>query len=251
MKIRVIIVDDEERGIIALHELINNYCTDVQVVGTAANITDAESLIKEKEPDLVFLDIEIPGTNGFQLLEKFNEINFEVIFVTAYQEYAIKAIKFSALDYLLKPVRISELQSAIEKIKKKHHSQTENNTDKYHFFKTMINETNPFKKIILSTMEGYYPVKIEDIIYCKADDSYTHFYLQAGKHYIVSKQLKDFDDILVPHNFFRIHKSYLININHIEKVTKTDGIGVIMSNHEELPVSFRKKDEFIEKIKSI
>ncbi len=251
MKIRVIIVDDEERGIIALRELINNYCTDVQIVGTATNIADAESLIKEKEPDLVFLDIEIPGSNGFQLLEKFNEINFEVIFVTAYQEYAIKAIKFSALDYLLKPVRISELQSAIEKIKKKHHSQTENNTGKYHFFKTMINEANPFKKIILSTMEGYYPVKIEDIIYCKADDSYTHFYLQAGKHYIVSKQLKDFDDILQPHNFFRIHKSYLININHIEKVTKTDGIGVIMSNHEELPVSFRKKDEFIEKIKSI
>jgi two-component system LytT family response regulator len=250
MDITALIVDDEERGIIALQQLIERYCKEVKVEGIATNIADAETLVKSKTPDVVFLDIEMPGGTGFHLLERFEEIKFEIIFVTAYQEYAVKAIKCSALDYLLKPVKIGELQSAVDRVRKRL-SEGINEAGKYHFFKTIINQPNPFKKIILSTLEGYYPVGFEDIIYCKADDSYTHFYLSGNKRYVVSKHLKEFDDMLTSYHFYRIHKSYLVNLNHIERISKADGFSVVMSNGDDLPVSFRKKDEFISIIKSL
>ncbi len=247
MNIKAIIVDDEERGISALQKLIENYCKEVKVEATASDITDAEMKIRAINPDIVFLDIEMPGGSGFELLEKFDEINFNIVFVTAYQEHAIRAIRFSALDYLLKPVKIDDLRQAVERVKMKH---AEKNNEKYRFLKNTLSQANPFNRIILTTMEGYYPVKIEEIIYCKADDSYTHFYLPDGKHHIVSKQLKEYEDLLEHHNFFRIHKSFLINLNHIEKILKTDGTSVVMSNKDELPVSLRKKDEFIFKLRS-
>jgi two-component system, LytTR family, response regulator len=250
MSIKALIIDDEERGIVALAQLVEKYCKDVIVEGTAMNVADAETLIKSRLPDVVFLDIEMPGGNGFQLLEKFEEVNFEIIFVTAYHEYAIKAIRFSALDYLLKPVKITDLQSAIERIRKRRGNGS-GDSEKYRFFKSIINEPNPFKKIILSTMDGYFPIRFEEIIYCRADDSYTHFYLSGNKHHVVSRHLKEFEEMLVPHHFYRIHKSYLVNLNHIERIGKADGFTVFMSNNDELPVSFRKKEEFISLIKKL
>jgi len=244
MEIKALIVDDEERGIVALKQLIEKYCEDIVVEGTAMNVADAEKLIIKTQPDVVFLDIEMPGGNGFQLLEKFEEISFDIIFVTAYHEYALKAIKFAALDYLLKPVKIAELQTAVARLKKKH-ADGMNDKEKYSFFKNMVNDPNPFKKIILSTMDGYFPIRFEEVIYCKADDSYTHFYLSGNKHYVVSRNLKEFEEMLTPYHFYRIHKSYLVNLNHIERISKADGATVIMSNQDELPVSIRKKEEFI------
>ncbi len=244
MDTRVIIVDDEERGIVAMQQLLKKYCTDVVVEGTATNIMDAASMIRQKQPDAVFLDIEMPGGDGFNLLEELNDINFKIVFVTAYEEYALKAIKFSALDYLLKPVKIAELQACVQKIKQ----QVTPPIDHYHFLKDSLQPNAPFNRIVLSTMEGYYPVRIKDIIYCKAEDNYTHFYLQNGKHYLVSRLLKEYEDLLQSNNFFRIHKSYLINMDCIEKVAKLDS-SVIMCNNDELPISFRKKEEFFHRLK--
>lgn len=248
MEIRALIVDDEVRGISVLEQMIEKYCEGVCVEGTATNITDAEKLLKRQAPDVLFLDIEMPGGDSFQLLEKFEKISFQVVFVTAYHEYAIKAIKFSALDYLLKPVKIADLQAALEKVRKRMHNNADHR-DQFDHFRSMINEPNPFKKIILSTMDGFFPVRVEEIIYCRADDSYTHFYLAGNKHNVVSKGLKEFEEMFANYNFFRIHKSYLINLNHIERINKADGVTVVMSNSDELPVSFRKKDEFIGVIK--
>jgi two-component system LytT family response regulator len=245
MKTKAIIVDDEKRCIVALQRLIENYCMDVSVEGISTNISDAEGLIKKIEPDIVFLDVEMPEGNGFELLERFEKINFNIIFVTAYEEYAIKAIKVSALDYLLKPVKIADLQLSIERARRQIiHS------DQYEVLKNNLKEKEPgiVDKIILSTMEGYYPIKPQSIIYCKADKTYTHFYLHDNKHFLASRHLKEFEDILMPYNFFRIHKSFLINIEQVEKISKPEPSSVIMSNHDELPISFRKKTEFIEKM---
>ena len=250
MEIKALIVDDEERGISALKQLIEKYCADVYVEGTATNVADAEKLIRKRSPDILFLDIEMPGSNGFKLLEKFENISFQTIFVTAYQEYAIKAIKFSALDYLLKPVKIADLRAALEKVRKRH-IDGDSSHEQYQHFKHLMADPNPFQKVMLSTMDGYIPIRFEEIIYCKADDSYTHFYLTGQKQYIASKNLKEFEEMFAPYHFCRIHKSYLINLNHIVKINKSDGVTVVMSNNEELPVSFRKKDEFIGIIKNL
>jgi len=248
MEIKVIIIDDERRGITALQKLLEKYCEHITVIATADNISEGEKIIRNLQPHVVFLDIEMPGGDGFKLLEAFEKIDFEVIFVTAFQEYAIKAIKFLASDYLLKPVKISELQETIRKVrgnlvKRQPKQITRSSSD---------NNSNSFNKLILTTLEGYYPVSLEEITYCRADDSYTHFYMQNGKHYIVSRQLKEFEQTLSAYNFFRIHKSFLVNMNHIELINKADGgITVVMNNKDELPVSFRKKDEFIGKLKTI
>ncbi|MGN6567188.1 MAG: LytR/AlgR family response regulator transcription factor [Flavipsychrobacter sp.] len=245
METKVIIVDDEKRGITALHKLLDNYCEHISVVATADNIDTAEIAIRKFHPDIVFLDIEMPDGDGFNLLERFDSIDFAVIFVTAFQEYAIKAIKISAFDYLLKPVKISELQETVRRAQI-------NIPEKQMVSQSIVANPNCFNKLMLATMEGYYLVKLEEILYCKANDSYTHFYMQNGKHYVVSKPLKEFEESLAPYNFFRIHKSFLVNMNHIELVNKLDGgITVVMNSKEQLPVSFRKKDEFIEKLRTI
>jgi two-component system LytT family response regulator len=249
MEIKVIIVDDEQRGIIAMQTLLEKYCEQVIVAAVANDIIVAENKIREINPDVVFLDIEMPGGDGFKLLDKFEIIDFEVIFVTAFLEHAIRAIKASAIDYLLKPVNISELQQAIKKVqevvlRKKRSQQGA--------VLQSANNFNPLKKLILTTVDGYYPVKLQEIAYCKANDSYTHFYMQNGKHYIASKSLKEFEEVLSGYNFFRIHKSFLINMDHIELVNKeSGGISVIMDNQDTLPVAFRKKEEFIEKLRTM
>lgn len=243
--IRAVIVDDEERGIIALKQLLLRYCPNVLIAGEATNIADAASTIHTTKPDVVFLDIEMPDGNGFQLIQQFEQIDFQVIFVTAYQEYAIQAIKCSALDYLLKPIRPKDLQDAVQRI---HMKQPGKGNDQLALLRSHLTNSNSPTRIVLSTAEGYYPVRVEDIIYCKANDSYTHVYLCGGKHYLVSRNLKEIEDMLVYPSFYRIHKSFLINLNHIEKITKTDGLCVHMSNHDQLPVSFRKKDDFLKSL---
>ena len=248
MKIKAAIIEDEIRGAEALKTLLETYCEDVTVAGIAHNITDGKALIDETEPDVVFLDIEMPGGSGFDLLQPMKEVNFSIIFVTAYEEYAVKAIKFSAMDYLLKPVMIPDLRETVEKAKK---IQAVKNMERLHLLHDVIDRANPFNKMILTTMEGFYPVKLEHILYCKADDSYTHFYLQDGKHHLVSKQLKEFEEMLVSHNFFRIHKSYLINLNHVEIVNRINGFTVVMTNKDHLPIASRKKDEFIDRLKNM
>ncbi|MCX6351338.1 MAG: LytTR family DNA-binding domain-containing protein [Bacteroidetes bacterium] len=246
--LNVIIVDDEINGREVLTAMLNEYCKGVEVIGTAASVAEATNLIKEKKPDAVFLDIEMPGGNGFDLLDSFEKIDFDIIFVTAYQQYAIKAIKFSALDYLLKPVLIDDLIVAVEKLKAKNPETAER--DRYANLRNGIALGNPFNKIILNTFEGFHFVKSEDIIYCKAEDNYTQFTTTTDT-LLISKPLKEYDELFEGMNFYRIHKSFLINLNHIKSVTRIESCNVIMDNGDELPVSQRRKDEFLQAIKKM
>ena len=243
---KAILVDDEERGINVLQELLQRYCPEVTVAGAATDIFAAATLIRQCRPDVVFLDIAMPGGNGFQLLEMFEQLDFEVIFVTAYHEYAIRALKLSALDYLLKPVNIGELQQAVKKLIEK---RGNDHAGQLQYFRESWNKAQTFHKIVLSDMSGHHFVNIADIVYCEADENYTHFHLQNKGKYTASKSLKEYEELFAQHHFFRIHKSYLINLDHIASVNKD--FQIMMSDGDELPLSFRKRGEFFALLKDM
>lgn len=244
--INAIIIDDEKKCISLLQKTIEKQFNDINIVATAANADEGITLIRQHEPDLIFLDIEMPNKNGFDLLMAFDDINFDVIFTTAYNQYAIKAIKFSALDYILKPIDPDDLKTAINRFKQKQKTSQKNQINL--LFDNLKNLKNTFSKISVSTNEGVIFLNITDIIYCEATGSYTQFYLRNNEKLLSSRTLKDFDELLAEHNFFRIHHSFLININEIKRYIKGDGGSVIMSNGDEVPVSRRKKEEFMRKL---
>jgi two-component system LytT family response regulator len=244
-KLKAIIVDDEKMGIKALAKLIELYTEGLEVMGEATNISDALDLIRVYKPDVVFLDIELQGERGFDLLDKLENVTFEVVFVTAYEEYAIKAIRYSALEYLLKPVNINELRIAINKLQERSNKE---GLQRYTFLKEQINDVNPFTKIILPSRDRYVFLRIEDIIYLEGEGNYTYFYHDKDEKTLVSKPIKEYEDLLERKGFFRIHKTFFINLSQIDKVMRIDGLSVIMSNGVELPVALRKKDEFIEQM---
>ncbi len=225
------------------------------------NEEELHSRMTEEEIHLVIIELDFKPKDGITITSDIrNQKNitqpYIIIFSNKQDDYIqITAFNSGADDFIVTPIKPILLEARISTLKKRLLSKTaeiipEKDSDKYQFLKNTLTQANPFNRIILTTMEGYYPVKIEEIIYCKADDSYTHFFLPDGKHHIVSKQLKEYEDLLEHHNFFRIHKSFLINLNHIEKILKADGTSVVMSNKDELPVSLRKKDEFIFKLRS-
>lgn len=244
---KAILIDDEKKATTALLKMLNHYCPAVEVVGMANTIAQAIEMINLNEPDVVFLDIEMPVKNGFALLDVFPQRKFEVIFTTAYNEYAIKAFKYSAIDYLLKPIAEEELIAAVNKVSKKNLKQ-----DQLQFqmlVDNLKNLNNSYSKITIATSEGLLFVNVADIIYCEAQSSYTVFYLKNGNKIMSSKTLKDFEELLLPHSFFRTHHSFLINLNEIKRYTKGEGGTVLMNNGTELPVSKRKKEEFLLQLK--
>ncbi|MEO8209834.1 MAG: LytTR family DNA-binding domain-containing protein [bacterium] len=208
------------------------------------NVKEAVHAIKLHHPDLVFLDIEMPPDNGFQVLEALEDKNFEIIFTTAFDQYAIKAIKFSALDFLLKPFGANDLIEAMkrydEKIKKEI-SQKQYEVLLYN----LKNVSDPAKRIALPTLNGFNVVSLSDIVRCKADNNYTDFYFTNKTKTVVSKPLKEFDDLLEDHSFLRIHQSHLINLQHVVNYSKGEGGTVKMSDGSVIEVSRRKKDEFL------
>ena len=209
------------------------------------NIAEATEAVKLHAPDVVFLDIQLQRETGFDLLTKLKEINFEVIFTTAYTEYAIKAFKFSAIDYLLKPIDIEELKKAVARVEKR---VSNNITGRLtQLVQNLKQGSSENYKIALPTLDGLVFVKINDILYCEASSNYTQIFTSEEK-YLVSKTLKEYDDLLSDHNFFRIHNSYLININSIKKYVKGDGGYVVLNNNTSLDVSKRKKEAFLNKI---
>ncbi|EDP69760.1 response regulator [Flavobacteriales bacterium ALC-1] len=244
MSLRAVIVEDEKHSRESLKSLLHEFCINIEVVGLAANVNDAVETIKSKKPDVIFLDIELQTGTGFDILQQVSHLNFEVVFTTAFEQYAIKAVKFSSLDYLLKPIDIEELQNAVNK------AQTIKNQDVYkkQLETLMLNlkqQKPQLNKICLATSDGFEFVEVKDILYCKAEGSYTTFILKNSEKLLVSKHLKEYENLLLEQNFMRVHNSFLINLKEVKKYIKSDGGYIIMSNDDTVSISRSKKDDFI------
>jgi two-component system LytT family response regulator len=246
--IRTILIDDEVSCTETLHIELNQYCPDIEVIQKCNSSKSGLLAIQELKPELVFLDIEMPWMNGFELLQSVSDIDFEVIFVTAYDQFAIKAIKFSAMDYLLKPIQKKELIIAVDSVRKK--KKSDKSFEQINLLLEQVQrEDGRFAKLALPTMEGLEFVPIGEILYCKSDSNYTHVLKKDGSSTLVSRSLKYISEMMDENTFVRIHQSYLININHIERYLKGQGGEVVMSNGKHLPVSRSKKEDLLSKFR--
>jgi two-component system, LytTR family, response regulator len=244
---KAIIVDDELGARESLSKMLEKNCKNIQVVAKADNMMNAFIEITNHQPDLVFLDIEMPNGNAFDLLERFKEINFNIIFVTAYDHYAIKAIKFSAIDYILKPVDPEELVKAVSRFESQ--METKNSLNKK--FKNLLSNVKPenkLKKVGIPDGDGLVFINLSDIIRCDSDGNYTYFLLTSGKRIIASRTLGEYEQMFADDNFFRVHRSHLINLEHVKKYIKGEGGYVVMSDNSQVEVSRRNKIEFLEKL---
>ncbi|MCF8404843.1 MAG: LytTR family DNA-binding domain-containing protein [Bacteroidales bacterium] len=241
-----LIIDDESNARNALKNLLAKHCPEILVKGEANCVADGVALIKAENPDLVFLDVQMPDGTGFDLLEKIGNVKFKVIFASAYDKFAIQAFRFSAIDYLQKPVEPEKLVDACSKLVPGDDRYEELNKK----LEVLLSNKNSFEKIALPTLDGIIFVKIKDIMHCESDNNYTNFFLKEGKKIIVSKTLKEYDEMLTPFNFFRIHKSHLINLAYLERYKKGEGGFVVMENGAELEVSRRRKEDFMKALQS-
>ncbi|MBL0013697.1 MAG: response regulator transcription factor [Flavobacterium sp.] len=235
---KTLIIEDEEQSISALKAEIQLHCESLEIVGVAKTVKDGISKIKSLQPELVFLDIQLSDGLGFEILSASQESHFKVIFTTAYSQYAIKAIKFSALDYLLKPIDSEELVQAVTKAMK---SDQQEESTKMDTFLLNQNETTARKRIALQTQEGISVFEIDSILKCSAESNYTSVYFTNGKKILFSKTLKDFEDLLCTSGFERIHHSHIINLNHLTSFVNKEGGYVVLSDKSTVPVSQRKK----------
>ena len=241
---KAILIDDEPNALDTLEIELNAYCPQVQVMAKCANAKAGIAAIQELNPDLVFLDIEMPWMNGFEMLQQFEAIHFEVIFVTAYDQFAIRAFEFSALDYLLKPVSKAKLISAVDKAaNKKEKSLPARQLEL--LIHHLTNIQNPSPNIALPTPEGLEFVAIADIIYLEADSNYVSIFLVSGGKLFLAKTLKHMEALLAGHHFLRIHQSYLVNVSHIRKYIKGQGGYVIMNNGKSLTVSRANREKLM------
>ncbi len=248
--LRVIIIDDEQKARETVTNIIKLYGTDITIVAEAEDVKSGIEAIEKHEPDVVLLDVQMPDGTGFDLLKKVDTINFKVIFITAYREDAIKAFKFSALDYLLKPVDPDELIAAIHQAESIiQQQQLGLRLEAFLANNNQVTKTK-IKKIALKTANDIYVVSIENLIRCEADGNYTTIYINNGKKVVVSKTLKDYEDILQDIGFFRCHQSHLINLNYFERFNKSDGF-VIMKDGVEIPVATRKREQLLKLIESL
>jgi two-component system LytT family response regulator len=241
-----ILIDDQENSLGSLTKKLLNHCPEVSIVAACTHAEKAIELIDSLRPDLVFLDIEMPVMNGFVMLQQLSYKNFELIFTTAYDHYAIRAIRFSALDYLVKPIDVEELSSAVQRAAAKR-SLTKSSQQLELLLENLVPKKSGFRRIAIPSVEGLQFVKVEDIIYLEANTNYTHIFLENRK-YIVSHTLKDFEEMLPADTFLRIHNSWLINKNYVEKYIRGEGGQVVMTNGVALDVSKRKKPEFLKAI---
>jgi two-component system LytT family response regulator len=243
--IKAIIVDDEKKSREVLMGLIDRYCPDVFVLAQANGCIDGIEKVKIHNPDIVFLDIQMPDGSGFNFLEAFDAFNFEVIFTTAHDQYAIKAIKYSALDYLLKPINPDDLKDSIAKyVQKQDKGQISKNI--MVLLENMKTPSSDPKKIILSTSEGIHVLSTNDIIRCESDDYYTKFFLTKGNPILISKTLKQNEAMLSDFDFIRPHKSHLVNLKYIKSYLKVDGGYILMIDGSKIPVSRRKRESIID-----
>ena len=243
--IKAVIIDDERHSVETLKLKLDKHCPEVVV---AASFTDSEqglAHLREDSPDLLFLDIEMPRLNGFELLESLGEVPFDVVFTTAYDEFGIRAIKFSALDYLLKPVQVEELKAAIERYNQKSSHNLSNSQLEVLFSNIKDEQRGRPGKIALATKESIEFVAPDDIVVCSSDSNYTMVYMKDGRKKLISKTLKDFEELLGEYGFYRTHHSHLVNLNHVREFVRADGGYLVMNNKMTLPVSRSRREELL------
>ena len=248
--IKAILVDDEVHSLDALSILLNDFCPQVEVVARCPSAKMALETVRTFSPDLLFLDIEMPGFNGFELLEKLGSISFQVIFTTSYDQYAIKAIKFSALDYILKPIDPRELIDAVNKVQVQQHLPT---AAQYEFLLSQIqNRDLQFHKLAIPTGDGYLLLSVDQLIFCEANDNYTHIHLKGGKNITACRTLKDIEEQLAEFPFLiRVHHSYLVNLNEVSRYVRGEGGYLVMTEGTSINVSRSRKDLLLRKINFI
>jgi two-component system LytT family response regulator len=245
--LNAIIVDDEPYCCEILAAMLETECPQVNIVSICNNAGTAMAAIEKHSPEIVFLDVEMPRMNGFEMLEKLPSINFHIIFTTSYDQYALKAIRFSALDYLLKPVDREELKRAVQKAEDR--VQVPIPQQLQLLLEKLKQPTQPISKIALPTIEGLQMIAIDNIIYCESDDNYTRMYLKNKKKLLVTRSLKELEEMLESYSFLRIHRSYLANLNETEKYIKGEGGYLIMSDGSHVDVSKNRKELLLQKLR--
>jgi two-component system, LytTR family, response regulator len=243
--ISAVLIDDEPKNNAILEKMLVEFCPEVMVAGIAANSRDGIDIIRKLKPDLVFLDIEMPYGNAFDLLDRLKPFTFDVIFVTAFDNYTLKAFKYSALDYLLKPVDIEELKAAVERVIEKRKLQLVDMRQIELLLSNLKNPRNNVEKIALPSSQGLEFHDMQDIVRCEAQRGYTYIHLKSGQKIVSSRNIKDFEDLLPESVFFRIHNSHLVNLNFISKYLKGRGGNIEMTDGTVLEVATRRKDELL------
>lgn len=245
--IRTVIIDDEPHATKSLEILLSEDCPQVQVIASFNHPAEALIFLRSNQIDLLFLDIDMPFMNGFELLNRLAPINFNIIFVTAYDQYAIKAFKFSAFDYLLKPVDEIELINSVRKLENESTKSTQN-SNFVHLLEVFKSGQTAVKRIALPTLEGFEFVEVEKIIRCESDSNYTKIFLQNLPMMLVSRTLKEIEEILSELPFIRVHNSHIIAKNHVKKYVKADGGYILMIDNAEIPISRARKEEVINEL---
>lgn len=242
-----VIIDDSKEARENLKADLKRHCPEIMLIGEAESVVSGAKLVKGINPSLLFLDIQLGDGSGFDLLDLLPAGNFKVIFTTSSDEHAVKAFKYSALDYLLKPIDPDELKKAVEKI----HDQSAVSKESIDLFKEHSSGRKPFKRLALNTQDRIHMVNIDDILHCEADVNYTHFYFKGGKKLLVTRTLKEFEELLKDRGFLRVHQSHLVNTSAIKEFVKSDGGYLLLEDGKNIPVSTRKRMAVIEALNSL
>ena len=246
--IKSILIDDEQNSLEMMEWLLTTYCPEVSILAQCNSAETGMEAIRRLQPDVVFLDIEMPRMNGFDMLEQFDKLTFDVVFCTAYDQFALKAFRYSALNYLLKPVDPDDLKETVRRIAEKQNTPTREQISM--LLKTIREEPAAARatppRIALTTSDGLIFVSTQDILYCEAESNYTKIVLAGGKKIMVAKVLKDIDDTLSGEDFFRIHNSFLINVNHIKKFVRNDGGYIVMADDATITISRSRRQAFMD-----
>lgn len=244
--LRAILVDDEFNSLQNLEQKLVKFCPDIQVVAAVQKPDEAILLIRQHRPDVIFLDIEMPRMNGFRMLDELGQYEFEIVFTTAYNHYAVDAIRISAFDYLTKPIAIKDLQKTVERLALRAKLHTK---DKMEAFRaSLLSPKSQEEKVGIPTSDGLEFIPIKNIVHIESSSNYSKLYLTDGKKLFVTKLLGEFEEMLQPYQFFRVHNSHLINLTHIKKYSRGEGGQVVMQNDDVIDISRRKKDEFLKLI---
>ena len=247
---KAVIIEDELKGLDNLKSLLAKYCEEVEVIGQATSIREAQELFDNPDfaPDVAFLDISLPDGLVFQLLNELRPINFEVVFVTAYDRYAITACEYSSIGYIIKPIDPDLLQQAVQRIRPRRQNKIDNRLE---LFNQVYNNPNAFEKMSVAALDGIYFINIRDIVRFEAEDNYTHIFMKSGEKITASKTIKAYEEMLQGVNFYRVHKRHVINLNYMRKFVKGDGGYLVMDDGKKIEVSRRRRPAFMEQMRRL